>query len=119
MLSRTRVLIAVALCFVFATPVLVAQASEDIFASGGVTSTSGASVSFAVTRGTTVVLQSQTCNFHYRCCTSSTCTAVQTDLYVSQYQAWPVPLTSDRTYCAVACDGTTTGVVYPYNMVVP
>lgn len=116
---RRRLFLAAALAVALATP-LIAYAYEDAASYTAVTSSSGASsTAFAVNRGTVIVLQSQTCNFHYRCCAGSTCVATQGDFYVKQYDAWPVPLTSGRTYCAVACDGTTSGTVYPYAMVVP
>jgi hypothetical protein len=116
---KRRAWLAVALVAAFAAP-LVAYAVEDQFSTPvAITSTSGASAGAAVPGGTRLALQSQTCSFHYRACTSSSCSATQTDVYVAQYQLFDVQLTSDRKYIAVACDGTTTGVVYGYQVVLP
>ncbi len=108
--------------FAFTTALLaggLAVAQDDAFATPlQATSTSGASAVMSVPGGTRVVLQSLNGAFHYRACSSS-CTALQTDLYVPQYAVFDVPLLASSKFIAVVADGTTSATVTVYQNNIP
>lgn len=123
---RTAPVFAPAAAVAVATLPASAQASDDriVQADGGqaliLVSDGGSSASAALPlKGVPISLQSQSCAFHYQACTSSSCSALQTDFYVPQYQPMDVPLKNDHGWIAAACDGTSSGTITVNQTVLP